>query len=258
MATDADTTHAPGPVTLEEAIADLRSVSAIIDEIAEETRPKVEVKRQNHDRARYVVALALDAITSARATRLLIQHHLSSDAATTARRAFEFAVTAAWVQSERGSVEEAAKMGRYVAGKLANALIRTGAAIPAEALEEVTRNAPKKAELAAALRSFEETCNAFTPRLYIAYRQFSGYAHPFGSATAVHLYDEAPDELAQALWEALVTRLAAASAVWATRALDNLVVHKPRQDRLIEFGKRLGITRVLHKQMPDNPRGWPA
>ena len=68
-------------------------------------RPNIEIKGVDEDRFKVIAALSVETFTSAEATALLVRSELSTNALTTARRAFEHAVTAAWLASDQGSVQ---------------------------------------------------------------------------------------------------------------------------------------------------------
>jgi hypothetical protein len=80
-------------------------VLTVLDDLVEEYQRRagtdVQMKRRDTRRARISAAFGAEAFASAHATRLLVRAGLASNAFATARRAFEFAATAAWLAAGR-------------------------------------------------------------------------------------------------------------------------------------------------------------
>ncbi len=108
----------------------------------------------------------------------------------------------------------------------------------------------KTAEAAAA-RHFEQVCKELHAEpLYVVYRSLSASCHP-STAAVGHYVDferrvfgkEDVRQQNQAVLPTLWTT--AATLLWSSRALDELVMHKPRKPQLRSVTKRTGIPSFL-------------
>lgn len=223
-----------------------------------ESTGEITARREDGELAQVAVALVSETFAAATATKALAKQAFDGDAMTCARRAFEHAVTVAWLTSNHGSVDKFVRLkGHFAAAALARALAQSGTKVDPQLVVQALANAPSRRALDAALTNFEAMCNLFHPRLYIVYRLASRRAHPSLSALDRALNDKDANRRAVAD-SMLAMHLAVTSVVWAGRALDRLHVGQPFKDRLRRAARELCISPVLYPNMPDDGSKWPA
>jgi hypothetical protein len=222
---------------------------------------QVAVKASRTTLAKITASFAAEVYRSTQTTDLLFQRRFVTDAATTARRAFEHAVMAAWMVHEKDSVSAFAReKGMRAPRALLTSIKKTAIVVPPETLARVEEDLPTRTEIDEEVKRFERICGRFNPKLYVVYRLLSGSAHPSGT-TPAYMFIES-DQEQQAAEDAaeqtavLALHTAAASLVWAARALDWLNAGQPDKRPLRKAARELGISPVLYPRMPDEDR-WP-
>jgi len=262
-----DDLNLPDGVTASDLKEGTQEFLEVIDRIIREIgdQPDVTAKTANEGRVRVIAAFANEALNAAESTALLIRNELTLDACTSARRAFEHALYAAWICSDRGSVEAfIQEKGARWSLKMAKTLRKADVEIDLdeEMLAEVEQTVPSRksrSEAADEVDSVEKVCDAFNPRLYVAYRWLCTTAHPSAHTVARHyLISEGKGDTVglQGGDEYLAAHTAAASAVWAGRALDRFDLGQRRKQALKREARKLNISPVLHLGMPHEGR-WP-
>lgn len=244
---------------LESSIAKYREMIAELDRDIDH-RPEVITRPDSTYRVKVIAALVNEAFGAAVATSLLVEHRLPRDACTAARRAFEHALNASWLASDRGSVDAFELKGTRWSKKMAGSLRKAGmdVELDPDVLNQIGVDLPKETAAENEISQVILLCGVFNDRLYVPYRLLCQSAHPSASTVTKHYQQiEDPSEKRTTLTELfLAAHTAAASAVWAGRALDKFDIGQKRKPILKKAARNLRVSPVLYPEMPHEGR-WP-
>jgi hypothetical protein len=199
---------------------------------------------------RLVFALTNQIHRTAAAILVLNDADMDHEAQPLLRQVLEFTVQAHWL-SCRGDGVVDLFLGRDERSRKAF-LADVGSdgpfTIDADLAEEIrAAEAPVRSDLGE-LATIEAVFNSLGLRssLWVVYRYLSGYAHPSSFAVSGYLTELHDGTIAgvkrpEPPGEHAILGILVHCLIWSSRALDDLVLGKPRKQRLREVAKELGV-----------------
>jgi hypothetical protein len=237
-------------------ISDVEVAREITDDLVRgfATQPALVARYRDSDHTPIVYAWAAETHRLVGAALTLIDQGYGAQAATLGRSAIEFTVQAHWLSrhGREGLAQVVAEHKRNMTN-----LVETAKDGPIEippGFAETVAAIDVPVDQEKVFRYFQEVCKDLNleSSMYAAYRLHSGFAHPSYTSALTYLdeNDEEPPTVSirrvphVPVFDKLPLMLAGL-CVWSGRALDDLLVGKPRKQELVLAAKRLGAARTL-------------